>query len=91
MQVCQEVKCALSSSMDWMLHSIRTYLYFYLSTEEHQKHLILFLKRINIDQKEALLQVKHHSARTNLFEMIDVLKAYKIFTKIKQSARSEWL
>lgn len=57
------------------------------SSEEHQKHLILFLKRINNDQKEALLQVKHPNSRSNLFEMIDVLKAYKILTKIKQSAR----
>ncbi|KAK2185697.1 hypothetical protein NP493_226g05031 [Ridgeia piscesae] len=52
------------------------------SSEEHQKHLILFLRRINNDQKDALLQVKHPPTQ-------NVLKAYKIFTKIKQSARGE--
>ena len=62
------------------------YKFFYLLTEARRKHLIFTLHDINVDQKDALLQMRLPSQTRALFESISVLKALKILSDIQKTS-----
>lgn len=56
------------------------------ASEERRKHLILTLRNINSDQKDALLQMRLPGQPKAFFESLNVLKALKILADIKKNS-----
>ena len=62
-------------------------------SEERQRHLILFLKEVNRDQKEALLAMKTNptGGGRSLVEEVNVMGALGILSGIKSDSMGTFL